>query len=520
KLEPGFRLMIYELAAEISISKNPSSADLDYAQEQQIVVNIVNGGSKNAENGVYTENIPDGLTVTKVSEGASFAQNTVKWVGSIAAGRSKSFTYTLKIMKYGEYGLKGNFSYSYEGVSKSLQTKKSTIESEPLYSVDFGFNKNTAAIDSITKLILSVENNDEESVLEIKDLYISGPADFILTDYPESFEREGSTGFSYSGTIPAQKTHDFEISYKTPYTGKYNASLNTTLEINGFSFIEEKKDSVSVETDKLDAWVALPVKSIRSRGSYRVQVFLKNNADIKYYNANLTLSSQLFEDISFFAEEIDPGEQQEIYNQLKTSPSTLSKQKFAIFLNGSYNSLNKEKFYINTQSQLEIAPANKSFSLSKTLSKSSAKPGENITVHVYAQNMLDESARGVSVKETIPSAINLRDVQGNTETVIDVLEGNTKEEALVYKFTIPADFSEEEIELKTSMSVDVLGETYREDVSSVIRVEPAEKIAEEQGDKIIKKEDTVPAKAEEQQKRSLFNTIVDSIEDFFKKILG
>jgi len=518
ELEPGFRVIIYELEPDVSISNSPGSINMDLNQQQEITVTISNDGSKNAENGYYRVLIPDGLTVTEVFDGAVMVGNRLEWRGLIGIEKSQSFSYKIRVDNHGEYELVGNFSYFYEGAKGEIDSELE-IEAEAPYEIELEFDPSEADINDYVKLNLVITNNDPDNKLLLKDMFFHGPQSITLISSPDQFVKVGSRDFSYSTEIGAGKDSSYEFRYRSSFTGEHNASIDYLIEINKLEYSGQRSDILEVVTEELDGWVALPIQSVRPGEDYRVQVIFKNyNEEKTYYNIEATLSAPLFSDKSFTLEKLESGLQKEIYNEVFKSPSSLVKKDYPFILNGSYKSETGEKFYFNNELDLEVFPVNKSFNLQIDSNKRILKPGENLTVHVYVENLLDDPVYGIKVKAILPDGVEL--IQGDIESVVDVF-ANEQIDALVYKLHLPDDFSNEsdQLEFTAIMNATVIDEPFGMEITDSVEIEfPEEQAPVFEEDEEEPEEEYV--EPEQVKKKGFLSEFFEGIENFFKNLLS
>jgi hypothetical protein len=376
-----------------------------------------------------------------------------------------------------------------------------------------------------------VKNNDPEDLFV--DLEIEVPSELTVTFRSKELVRTGNK-YAWSGSLEQDETKSFEVRVQGAFTGSYEISSELDMEVFGTEFEEELSQTLEISTTKIDAVLSLPWTEVREKTAYTITASLKNNDPLNnYYEINGVFSSDLFDDIDVVYPSMQKGEFIEVVDDKFLSPSVNRSETFKISFSGDYQTVSGQKYSFETEKSLTVVPVRESIAVSKSLSKTKVRKGENFTVQVFVENKVDDPVEKIEVSEIIPESLLF--LGGKRGDSLDLF-GDEKEQAYIYKVEVPEDFKGDTIVLTTNASFkgfvwEVNSAVEVEDV--VVSEDETGKVGEVAGGNSDKggegagsnesKEETTsksPKYVQREESQGFFTRLIDSIQGFFDSLFS
>ncbi|MFH1506019.1 MAG: hypothetical protein ABIE94_03430 [archaeon] len=517
--EPGLHIIIYELAPDrpvIEIERTIPKKSLELGEQLHITINISNVGRQAATDLVYKETVPDGFVV--VSSDLLKAGNTLTITKAIGALSYRIIGFTIKPVNYTSHMFQGKARYSYEGVAYTENTTEVNISVAKPYKFTYTLTPVSVNIDTTSTFKISVQNKETDDTFRIDNLYFEVPRDLEVYP-PHGIYKISPTEYTYSGVVYPERTKDYDIRLKAPYTGTYEIRGKMEGYMNQHYFKENFAKNLTIKVDKINGLIHPNYESVRAGKPVKIRVYFENNDDANsYYDVNATLSSELFTE-QIYEEKILDFQLKQVFLKQYNTPYSTRIKTIPIRLNGTYRSQSGELFAFNTERTLTLTPVNQSFTLTQTVDKESVARGGNVTIAVFVKNLNDDPEFNLEVKETFP--IELDVFQGETSAKINI-QGNENKQAYIYKFRVPMDYPFNVITIQSDL--DAPSKLYTTQQSTNITVTgPLGEEEEEEEQEPETPEDNQtkePIQPPEEKKKGFFTKFIDEIEKFFKTLFS
>ncbi len=439
----GLNLQFFKIEPDLTIERDFELTTFEPTQESKVTVILTNEGNAIARNIVYEDHFPKG-NFSIVTTNVQKLKNGIRWEGRIAPGAIKTFTYTIRADEYTSYSSTPLLNYTYEELDIETEGSSTTLDVPQPYLITTTITPTNPAINELIEYEIEIENKDEDDDLDY-DLLLTFPSAAVRTTVPKGFTRDKNT-YRKTGTLEEEEKTSYLFKLKTPAVGSYVIKAATIINVDNKVLEDYENTSYTVGNSLITPIIILPDVDIRSGRNYYLSLSLKNeDTSTTYYKLKGTMTSDAFDTISISEPDLAPGKIVLIYEDDLIALDVDERTSYEIEVNGTYETKYSDAFEFYGQSSISFEPVEDTFSITRTLDKDIAQPGENLTISVSVTNLKDDQAE-IEVIDSYPDRLPL--LGGNTH-VIEVLESDESFEAYSYKLKIPEDYDQEAFVIQT-----------------------------------------------------------------------
>jgi len=508
---PQIKVVITSLEPDITIDRSFSTITPNLNENIEVTVTLKNNGDEAATNIKYIDSYPNGLTLFS-------NQNTFTWEGNINIGEEEKFAYTIRAEDIISFDSIAKLSYKFEGKEKTKKSSTASINVRKPFAINDSISTEAAEKGEIVVYNITILNKDESNKLSVENLEITLPAQIDLVVASNELKIEGNK-LTFKGAIEKKETKTIFVRVTASRVGQFSISASTNLKISDKSFKEELKKSFTVGSSLILPILELPAQ-VKSNSPYSAYIALKNYGKEEIKNIKFKVEGDLFSAITD-KKDIQPGTTYEVFKKTLTSPYLKEDHRFNIKISGSYISPSSGKSYTFEKSAQMIgtAPPN-IIDIIRELNKHEFYPGDEIKITIKLKNQKNTIINEVDVSDIFPKEIR-SSLKGDITGYIDALNPNEEKEIYSYSLTVPTDYTEDEIEFKTTLNAKVDGELIilkSTDKVKILSGEKPEEVEEETEE--IEPEEEINQTGEkeiEQTKENFFSKIVSWLKNLFKR---
>ncbi|MEM4260430.1 MAG: hypothetical protein QXG00_04295 [Candidatus Woesearchaeota archaeon] len=517
RMQPGLFIKITYLEPVLSITRIAEKSNLGLNEITPITVKIKNTGSEIAQAVIFSETIPENVSLSGTNEVVNKINDKIYWNGVLYPGKEKSFSYSVKQTKYGSSVLKANVSYYYEGLQKVQPAPDITLT----VPIPYEFTTNIISpikINDISTFTSKLKNKEQGKTMKFMVEYKVSPEVKVLTT-SNSLKQISPNTYQDSGYLEPENENNYEIRFTSSESGDYQIKSEGYCEVNNINFTLNNSKILFVINPTINSALFLNRQNIRSGETFIVRAELKNNDPKRsFVDLKFTLSSDFFSE-NIVLDSLNPGREYIIEKEF-TTPELEELHTHTIILNGSYKTEGGETLKSETKKMLTTSPANQTVTLTQDIDHKILRPNENYTVEVKVRNEKDDPIISINTYDEFPSNIIL--LHGDTKKFIPGLVGKQEKTMYTYKAIIPGDFELNNFTITTRLNYTKAGIVYSKNIQTTIRVENLTlnipKNTSQNQSQI--NQTTIINNEENSKSTGFFINLVNDIKSFFKSILG
>lgn len=435
------------LAPAITITREASKAETIVGDEILFSVKLSNTGGL-ARNITYLEILPREFVVTE-TDGLRLVPDRAAWAGQLAEGESVSFSYKLKALSAFDGGMVASLSYNHGARVKAVYSSKQALKVAPAIVLYAGIGSATALVGERNNITVNVTNRLFETAV-IAPLEVVFDPGIKVTSRPYEFKAVTPWSYVWNGEVPRVYN---QTTNATNLTGWLNITKSWFFEFKGASVgnsdirarasyktasnpeiraLPEKKQSVFVSNKEVIVRTSLREVTMEANQRKRLKVWLQNlnpYAELRDVHANISTGLVYVPDA--FAGKMGAGEQVLLADEYFYAPKVNSSTGYVIATNVSYFTEYGDNFSKNFRDTATVVPT-QDVTLSQTVSRATAKAGDEIEVSVTVKNSRPTNLKRVEVLDNVSSEFI---VIGKNRAIIEV-PGKGLVTAYVYKLKV------------------------------------------------------------------------------------
>lgn len=436
----GTHIKIYEEIPEtavLTITKEVAKPTLFYQEDTKVTVTIENTGTLKATNIEYNETLGEGLLVISHKDyDQRLSTKLKKTIPELYPGNKVTLSYNVQAIDYVNTST-ATSSISYNNPDPSTVTKSAPLKIVWPYISAFSLGKTTTDINidfPLTYTITNVENDPLEAVLSIT--LDQG----ILVKNAGLFEKQGNK-LIYEGTIAPESATTLTADIYSRFSGTYEVSSNLEVFVNNYNFKAQKDGSYTVETDTITPSIVLNKVKMRSGEPVTIGFYLKNeDLETPFINIQGWAGSDFFNQ-TFTLEALAKNREENIIFKPYYPPTTANEAvDHVIAIAGTFQTQNGEQKSFYTERTITVIPKNMSILLTKTISPTSLKRGEEVTITIDVENVADSGTNFVQVRDEYDSA--LEQTFGGVSGESYLYPGEARQ-LYVYKLRVPYSYTKD-----------------------------------------------------------------------------
>ena len=507
----GLYVQINTRGPDLDITRDFSTSAPELNEEVVVSVTVENEGSENAGAFVYTDTLPEGVSITSSSSGTERTYRSVTYTTkSISIGEKKSFTYKFKVTDYMEFTSKPNVTYIFEGVENNVPVTGKSIKVVKPYSLTATLSPSSVEASEQTALSIKVENTVSDDIT-VDELRITIPSFISLQSKPGELTKKNEN-YYWNDTIEKDKYKLINLLLTPRKSGTFviSVSLKVT-DFEGKNFSESKNITLTSKITALESILSVIDKSVSEGSTFRVAFSIKNpNKRVGFRDINVGVKSDIFSEMKAELDELLPGKTQTlIINDTLRAPYLDKTKSYNIEAYGTYETTTSEYFNFSKKVTLTVTPVSEVITIIQSTDKSKMDAGKNITVTVKIRNNNEEPIQ-VYVSDRYPERLAF--LGGKTSSTVFFDTTGTKQ-AYTYSLQAPLDYDKESFLITTTARIEE--KEYFDNKSmniTVVLPEPEP----EQGTTPTE----TPTETEQPEKKTgFFERVIDAVTGFFKRLL-
>ena len=243
-IQPAIHVTLEERLPETTLSGTKTSDTTVFAINEigSFTIELSMSDTKPYKNIVITEEIPEGFEIINFTNFERTGQFLIAKTELNNDTKSWSGSYTIKAIAYGEYKTQTKITYDTGTYfDLSLASPKETLVVLDPYTFEVTMNEQVNK-DKDAVWSLAITNNENET-LTIDELTVTLPELPVVR--ATNLVQKTPTQYTYSGTIPAQKSNSFVVTMQGAFPGIYN--INYEAHVNYSDTLHTHTDTTSFE---------------------------------------------------------------------------------------------------------------------------------------------------------------------------------------------------------------------------------------------------------------------------------
>lgn len=500
----GSLLAFTEQTPVIEVERQAGETLLKLGETTGVTLTFTNTGEDTVNGATYTERVPDGFRILTAPDFTRIGQVLTASV-SLPPGGQRILTYRLKPDEYVTEPIRGNLTFTYQGVAQSATPNDLTISVPSPFLIDHAFTPGDAAINEEVGYAYALTNNDGEREMEA-EVRLGGALTALIN--PESLPRELNAeqgAYVWKGRLDPGEQVAFELSFRPTRTGDYYAQANATMELDEEEFTMALQDVLSVRATRLAPELRLSTEELRAGQEYVLRFLLSNEeGETAYRDIEATLSGDLPSTRRFSVARIVPDEIPLVAELTLTAPLVEEERELGFRVEGRYETTHGEEFTFSETASITVVPREEAYRITQEANATGFSPGESVEIAVRVENRQDRYAE-VTVTDILPSGALIE--AGSREKEMS-LEAGAARDAYTYRVAIPDSWAAAEFPITTRVYDQQDAISYEERLLLAVTLPEAEEQAPEEA----------PAEeesaAEEPEEKGLVRKVVDAIVGF------
>ncbi len=464
------------LAPVITIAREVSKNEILIGESVTFTVTLRNTGGI-ARNVTHQEVFPSAFKVID-SDGVRFAEDNVVWKGKLDTDEAVSFSYKVKSVGSFDGGIVSSLTY-FDGLRhKTLYSGRVSLKTSPPVILETIIGSSSAIVGERDNLTVNLTNRLPETAIVAVE--VTFDPRLKVTSWPYRIRNVSPSVFAWSDEITRvtnRTTNTSNMSnawinlskawlfeFKAAKVGnsiiKVRAAYRPASE-ESVNALPEAKQSVLVSNKGVIVRTSVKDSTFEANQRNRVKVWLQNlNPYARITGVNVNTSTSLLYLPDAYLEKMGPGEQVLLADTYFYAPGVDKGTGYVISTNVSYLTEFGDNFSTTFKDTATVAPS-QDISFTQTVSSTSAKPDEELSVAVNVRNQRLSGFRNIRVLDNVSPEFF---VIGKNSAV---LEAKSKEtvNAYSYKLKVPNVGSQTVLHVNTTL-------TYDEVFSSVAYLDP------------------------------------------------
>ena len=423
------------LSPVIAITRTASKSEAIVSDAVLFSVALSNTGGL-ARNITYTDLLPKELVVTE-TDGILLVPDRAVWTGRLAEGESISFTYKVKALRAFEGSLVASLKYNDGSKLKTIYSSGQTVTISQAVSLYAGIGSTTALIGERNNITINLTNSLQDTVT-IAPLEVIFDPGIKVTSLPFEFKKITPWDYVWNGEMARVTNQSKNVSISNLTNAWVNTTKSWFFEFKGanagvsgirvrasykgssdtnMTAVPEKKQSVAVSNKDVIVRNSLKEATMESGQRRRIKVWLQNlnpYAELSNVHANISTDLAYLPDV--FLGKMGAGEQVLLADQYFYAPKANASTGHVIGTNVSYFTEFGDNFSREFKDTATVLPT-QDVTLTQTLSRTTAKAGDNVEVAVVVRNSRPTNLRRVFVFDNVSSEFALI---GKSQATVDV----------------------------------------------------------------------------------------------------
>ncbi len=424
------------LAPVIVITRTASKSTAIVSDAILFSVTLSNTGGL-ARNITYVDLLPKEFIVTE-TDSLRLMPDRALWAGTLAEGESTSFNYKVKALSTFEGSLVASLTYNYGSKIKAVYSSGQSVTISPAVSLYAGIGSTTAFIGERNNITVNLTNSLSDTI-SVSPLEVIFDPGIRVTSMPLDFRRITPWNYVWAGDMIKVTNQSKNVSIRNLTDAWINTTLSWLFEFKGAAVgssdirvkaayktagglsataVPEKKQSVVVSNKGVVVRASLKDVSMESNQQKRIKIWLQNlnpYAELRNVHANISTGGLVYLPDVFLGS-MAAGEQVLLADTYFYAPKVAASTGYVLQTNTSYLTEFGDNFSKDFRDTTTVLPT-QAVELSQTVSKTTAKAGEDVEVTVIIRRSRTTNLRRVQVFDNISSEFILL---GKNHAVVEV----------------------------------------------------------------------------------------------------
>lgn len=361
-----FHITIKKLMPDFSIKRTMDPKELIFGEKGTVTVTIENKGLRMAEEVVFIEELPEGVEIVSKGQLDQAGNSLTYDAGSVSTDEVINLAYAIKGEEEIDEQIEANITFKFKGNSYTETSSKLRIEITEFKSAGkvgekVDFNEKPVLGEEF-ELIAEIENKDREEKLDVNsiDLYIPETVEFKRSSSFDEFEENV---YRWDGAkLDPDTEKKVTADLYTAEEGSHEIFVVFDYDFDGVNYKVNKSEKFTIKYSKLDPQIELRhdnLKQILVGGLVdNIRFYLENkDDDITFYNIDVIVQGDLFEDEKIHIASIGPEERKLVKSVEYDVPYVEEEEKHEVNMSGTYETKFGEKLEFEEKEKFEITEA-------------------------------------------------------------------------------------------------------------------------------------------------------------------
>ncbi|MBI4150151.1 hypothetical protein HY488_01975 [Candidatus Woesearchaeota archaeon] len=439
----GINLLITLLEPTIQVEREFSTTAPKIMERVTIQGKVKNVGDTNANNLVYADSFPPWILV-KYST-TPIVGNSVRMVVSyLAPGNERPFRYIIEPRDYKEFDSAATVSYDYVGGSTIIKTDPTYLEVASPVSIKENFSDHVAKVNEMVTYTITIQNKDLRTDLSVNEFAIQIPPGLDVLSFTPNLEKKGNA-LIFQNMVKKDSKETLTITLSSRQAGKYVVRTLADFTINNLPIKKELSQKLTVSSTDIVPVLEIEPMQAKEGDYYHITATLTNQGEEDIADVDTSISGIKELPLDFNNRAVLRRRTLELYDAELPVPEVNATTTKTIHLDGSYNDSRGRRFSFSTKEEITFLPGPKVLELRHEI-PAFIRPGENITIIIYAKNLRLQPLSGIELATMLPKGTKVK--EGDPYGSIS-LKANEEKEA--YRFTLHVfpTYKKDEINIKT-----------------------------------------------------------------------